>query len=191
MPADKRALLDHFLALYENEALPALPQLRHSFCYNDANDTNILVRADDPLAPRVAGFIDLGDMTRCPAIAELAVALAYAMMGSPRPLQHVAPLIAAYHRAFPLTEDEIRLLYPLVAARLCLSVCISWHQQRREPANRHLSVSESGAWQLLLRAAGDSSAPRPLCSFGRLVACPRCLNPPPCAIICRIRTSRR
>ena len=149
MPADKRALLDHFLALYEDEALPALPQLRHSFCYNDANDTNILVRADDSLAPRVAGFIDLGDMTRCPAIAELAVALAYAMMGSPRPLQQVAPLIAGYHRAFPLTEDEIRLLYPLVAARLCLSVCISWHQQRREPANRHLSVSESGAWQLL------------------------------------------
>ena len=149
LPADKKALLDHFVALYEREALPALSALRHSFCYNDANDTNILVRADDPFAPRVAGFIDLGDMTRCPAIAELAVALAYAMMGSPRPLQHVAPLIAAYHRAFPLTEDEIRLLYPLVAARLCLSVCISWHQQRREPANRHLSVSESGAWQLL------------------------------------------
>ncbi len=149
MPADKKALLNHFVALYESEALPALPHLRQAFCYNDANDTNILVRADDPKEPRVAGFIDLGDMTRCPAIAELAVALAYVMMGCDRPLQQTAPLIAAYHRAFPLREDEIRLLYPLVAARLCLSVCISWHQQRREPANRHLSVSENDAWQLL------------------------------------------
>ena len=45
MPADKRALLDYFLALVADELLPALPDLRCSFVYNDANDTNILVRA--------------------------------------------------------------------------------------------------------------------------------------------------
>ena len=149
MPADKRALLDHFLALYEEEVAPALPDLRHGFCYNDANDTNILVRADDPYAPRVAGFIDLGDMTHCPIIVELAVALAYIMMDAPRPLEHAAPLVDAWRRAFPLQEREIALLYPLVAARLCLSVCISHHQQRNEPDNRHLSVSENAAWKLL------------------------------------------
>ncbi|MCY4465518.1 MAG: aminotransferase class III-fold pyridoxal phosphate-dependent enzyme [Chloroflexi bacterium] len=149
LPADKKALLDHFLRLYTDEALPVLSQLRQGFCYNDANDTNILIRADEPNAPRVAGFIDLGDMTHSPVIADLAVALAYVMMDCARPLQRAIPLVAAYHRAFPLQEREIRLLFPLAAARLCLSVCISWYQQRREPANRHLSISEDGAWTLL------------------------------------------
>ena len=71
------------------------------------------------------------------------------MMRARRPLEKALPVIAAYHRAFPLSETEIRVLFPLIAARLCLSVCISWHQQKNEPDNRHLSVSESGAWDLL------------------------------------------
>ena len=149
LPADKKALLDHFVQLYADEALPGLAQLRGGFCYNDANDTNILVRAAEANAPQVAGFIDLGDMTYSPVIADLAVALAYVMMDCARPLQRAIPLVAAYHRAFPLQDREIGLLFPLVAARLCLSVCISWYQQRREPANRHLSISEDGAWRLL------------------------------------------
>ena len=132
--------------------LPTLkgsPGLRHSFTYNDPNDSNILVRAEGPERPRVAGLIDFGDMVYGPAAADLAVALAYIMMGSERPLDKAAPVISAYHREFPLTEDEIRLLYSLIAARLCLSVCISWHQQGREPDNPHLSISESSAWDLL------------------------------------------
>ena len=151
LPADKLSLLRHFLGLYEREVLPALPALRHSHIYNDANDTNILVRAsraDDPLA---AGFIDFGDMVYAPTVADLAIALAYMMMDCERPLAKAAPVIRAYHAEFPLSEDELRMLYPMIAARLCLSVCISWHQQRQEPDNRHLSISESQAWDLLAR----------------------------------------
>ena len=151
VPPEKKALLAHFLRLYEAEVKPALPTLRHSHSYNDPNDTNILIRAAGSAAPRVAGMIDFGDMVYGPAIADLAVALAYIMMGDERPLDKAAPVVRAYHEEFPLTEDEIRLLYALIAARLCLSVCISWHQQRQEPDNRHLSISESGAWDLLAK----------------------------------------
>ncbi len=154
LPAEKRALLDHFVALYEEEVTPALPRLRHSHCYNDPNDTNILVRAAGSAQPAVVGFIDFGDMVYGPTAADLAVALAYIMLGADQPLDKALPLVAAYQRAFPLTDAEIRLLYPLIAARLCLSVCISWHQQRREPENRHLSISEAGAWDLLSRWRG-------------------------------------
>ena len=149
LPSDKKALLGHFLGLYETQVLPALPRLRHSFAYNDPNDSNILVRAQGAEPPRVAGLIDFGDMVYGPTVVDLAVALAYIMMGAPRPLDKAAPVIRAYHAEFPLSEDEIQLLYPLIAARLCLSVCISRHQQRREPDNRHLSISEAGAWALL------------------------------------------
>ncbi len=149
LPAEKKALLDHFLRLYADELQPALPSLRHSNIYNDPNDSNILVRADGPDAPQVAGMIDFGDMVYSPTVTDLAVALAYTMMHTPRPLERAAPVISAYHQAFPLTECEIRLLYPLIAARFCLSVCISWYQQKQEPDNRHLSISEAGAWNLL------------------------------------------
>ncbi len=154
LPPDKKPLLDYFLGLYQAQAQPALPDLRHSFTYNDPNDSNILVRAQGPEPPRLAGLIDFGDMVYGPAVADLAVALAYIMMGSERPLDKAIPVISAYHGEFPLTEDEIRLLYPLIAARLCLSVCISWYQQRREPDNRHLSISEAGAWELLATLRG-------------------------------------
>ncbi len=147
-PAQK-SLLDHFLRLYEDEVRPALPRLRHSFTYNDPNDSNILIRARDPEPPRVAGMIDFGDMVYGPTVTDLAVALAYIMMDSKDPLQKAAPVIRAYHQAFPLREEEIRLLFPLIGARLCLSVYISWHQQNQERDNRHLSVSEAGARALL------------------------------------------
>ena len=149
LPPAKKSLLDHFLRLYIAEVESALPTLRHSHTYNDPNDSNILIRAAGAETPRVAGLIDFGDMVYGPTAADLAVALAYIMMGGERPLEKAAPVISAYQRAFPLSDDEIRLLYPLIAARLCLSVCISWHQQRQEPDNRHLSISESGAWDLL------------------------------------------
>ena len=151
LPPAKKSLLDAFLRLYEGEVLPALPRLRHSFTYNDANDGNILVRARGAEAPRVAGMIDFGDMVYSPTMTDLAVALAYIMMGDRDPLEKAAPVIRAYHAAFPLREEEIGLLFPLIAARLCLSVCISWHQQKQEPDNRHLSISEAGAWGLLAK----------------------------------------
>ena len=149
LPPDKRALLDYFVGLYEAQAQPALPDLRHSFIYNDPNDSNILVRAAGPEPPTVTGLIDFGDMVYAPTVADLALALAYIMMDAERPLDKAAPVIGAYNHDFPLTDAEIRLLYPLIAARLCLSVCISWFQQGQEPDNRHLSISEEKAWDLL------------------------------------------
>ena len=107
MPPEKKSLLEYFLHLYEQELLPALPTLRHSHTYNDPNDSNILIRAEGPEAPSVAGMIDFGDMVYSPTVTDLAVALAYIMMHSPRPLERAAPVISAYHRAFPLTESEI------------------------------------------------------------------------------------
>ena len=175
LPPAKKALLEHFMRLYEDEVAPALPQLRHSFSYNDPNDTNILVRAQGAERPRVAGMIDFGDMVYGPTVADLAVALAYILMGDERPLDKAAPVLRAYHSAFPLREAELRLLFPLIGARLCLSVCISWHQQKREPDNRHLSISESGAWALLeqLREINPNYAHYHFRSACSLPACPQ------------------
>lgn len=149
LTSEKKSLVEDFLSSYETVVLPALSNLRHSFVYNDANDTNILIRSRGNEPAQVAGMIDLGDMVYSSTVTDLAVTLAYIMMGTARPLEKAVPLVAAFHQEFPLTEDEIHVLFPLIAARLCLSVCISRYQQKNEPDNRHLSISESAAWDLL------------------------------------------
>ncbi|MEZ4672727.1 MAG: hypothetical protein R2932_00580 [Caldilineaceae bacterium] len=62
-------------------------------------------------------------------------------------------VVAGYHCVYPLTDTELALLYPLITMRLCMSVCISAHQQRLQPDNRYLSISEAPAWALLARLA--------------------------------------
>ena len=60
--APRRVLVGRFLALYEAEVVPALPRLRRSVVYGDANDHNVLVRVPWPQPRKVAGVIDFGDM---------------------------------------------------------------------------------------------------------------------------------
>lgn len=150
MPDEKQAVIQHFAAMYQQKILPHLDTIRHSFIYNDANDYNILIQLEGMMG-NVSGFIDFGDMVYAPTIAELAVALAYLMMDKDQPLDTAATVIRAYHAEFPLTEQEIAILYTLITARLCMSVCISWYQQKQEPDNPHLSISEDAAWRLLFR----------------------------------------
>src|SRR5579859_5994770 len=84
--AGRRELVERFLALFEAEALPRLPELRQSVIYHDANDYNVIVGRDEATGERrVTGVIDFGDMLRTATIAELAIACAYAMLGKTEP----------------------------------------------------------------------------------------------------------
>src|SRR5690242_10167288 len=152
--AGRRALVERFLALFETEALPRLAGLRQSVIYHDANDYNVIVGRDEATGERrVTGVIDFGDMLRTATVAELAVACAYAMMGKAEPLAAAAHVVAGYHAALPLTDDELAALYPLTLARLCVSVVNSAYQRAVDPANAYAQVSDAPAWALLERLA--------------------------------------
>lgn len=149
-----RSLVMDALARYEAHVVPALPSLRRSVIQNDANDYNVLVASaepDDPRswAKRVVGLIDFGDMVISFTVCDLAVALAYVMLGKADPLAAAEPVVSGYHAESPLTEQELALLYDFIRMRLCLSVAISARQQQDEPENPYLSVSEEPAWELL------------------------------------------
>src|SRR3984957_17733700 len=112
--ASQRALVEKFLALYEGEVLPALPGLRRSVVYGDANDYNVLVGEALPLPRKVASVIDFGDMHESVTVSEVAIAAAYAILGKENPLRAAAEVVAGYHRAFPLMDEELRVLYALI-----------------------------------------------------------------------------
>ena len=150
----RRSIVEAMLARFETEVLPVLPTLRTSVIHGDANDYNVLVgpasaSTGDAEQGHVISIIDFGDMLHTNTICELAIAAAYAMLGKPDPLAAAAHVVAGYHEAFPLTEQELAVLYPLICARLCISVVNSAYQQKIEPHNDYLTISEQPAWTLL------------------------------------------
>ena len=149
--AQPRALVEKFLRLYESEVVPALPALRRSVIYGDANDYNVLVSPAWPQPRKITGLVDFGDMHHSVTIAELAIAAAYAMLGEENPLEAAARVVAGYHAALPLTENELAVLFPLIAMRLAVSVTNSAHRKSLVPDDPYVTISEAPAWVALER----------------------------------------
>ncbi len=125
-----------------------LASLRKGVVHNDANDNNIIV-SPDLKEPVVVSIIDYGDAIYTELINNLAVTIAYAVMGTPDPLQAALPIVKGYHEQFPLQEDELTLLYTLVAMRLVISLTKSAMNKVKEPENTYLQISEEPAKKLL------------------------------------------
>ncbi len=144
-----RAMVERILDRFEREVAPALAALRHSVIYNDANDYNVVVGPGDAWSRRVVGVIDFGDMLRTATVTDLAVGAAYAMLSKPDPIAAAAHIVAGYHAEFPLTEDELRILFPLIETRLAVSVTNAAYQRAAVPSNEYLTISEAPAWRLI------------------------------------------
>jgi len=139
-----RNLVDYFFMQYEEQIRPVQHTLRTSIIHNDANDWNVLTKNG-----QVSGIIDLGDMADTWLINELAVALTYVMMNKEDPLQVAKEVISAYHEIVPLEIQELDILYYLIAARLCTSVCNSAYTKTLKPDSDYITISEQAAWSLL------------------------------------------
>lgn len=151
--AERRAQVERLLTLFEREVLPRLPALRAQVIYNDANDYNVLVDVRDPARREIVGLIDFGDLLHAPLVCDVAIAMAYAMLGKPDPLAAGAAVVAGFHAACALAEDELELLFTLVRTRLAVSVINAAHARVAEPDNAYLQVTEQPAWELLGRLA--------------------------------------
>ncbi|HEV2663972.1 MAG TPA: phosphotransferase, partial [Blastocatellia bacterium] len=116
--AETRRLIVEFAAEFERDITPILPKLRKSAIHNDANDYNVIVAGYDFRAKNqsvagqsvvgqsVVGLIDFGDMVHSFTVADLAVAIAYAVLNKPDPLDAAAEIIKGYHAEYALTDDE-------------------------------------------------------------------------------------
>jgi 4-aminobutyrate aminotransferase-like enzyme/Ser/Thr protein kinase RdoA (MazF antagonist) len=132
---------------------PRFDTLRRAVVHNDPNDHNVLVDR------RVTGILDFGDIVHSYAVADLAIAVAYAMLGKPDPLDAAVHVVRGYQQLRPLAEEEIASLFGLIQLRLCMSVCIAAEQQKQRPEDEYLGVSQGAiAATLPLLAALDASA---------------------------------
>ncbi|NNJ11513.1 aminotransferase class III-fold pyridoxal phosphate-dependent enzyme [Chloroflexales bacterium ZM16-3] len=146
-----RALVARVYAELLAETLPALARTRRQAIHGDANDYNVIVDSSGGYPYRVAGVIDFGDLIRSHLVCDVAVACAYAILGKDDPLPAAAEVVAGYHESYPLSEDEVALIFPLVRARLAVSVVNSAMRKADEPGDPYITISEAPAWEALHR----------------------------------------
>jgi ethanolamine-phosphate phospho-lyase len=149
--AHDRNVVRYFFQQFEEIVVPVLPELRKQTTYNDANEWNVLVNNEN-----VSGLIDFGDMAHTPLINELAIAITYACYDKENPLEWAIPIIKSYNKTLPLEEKELKILYYLIAGRLCTSVCNSAHSKKTNPDNTYATGSEKFAWSTLYKLLATS-----------------------------------
>ena len=135
-----RALVTRLAEQIDARDAPRFARLRRAAVHNDPNDYNVLVSEG-----RITGILDFGDLVHSYGIADLAIAVAYAVLGKADPLAAAVSVVRGYQQVRPLdplNNDELASVFPLVLLRLCTSVCVAARQQRQRPADAYLSVSQ-------------------------------------------------
>ena len=147
----RRALVTKVLDIYERQVLPILPSFRRSVIYGDANDYNVLIGDAEHRPREVVGVIDFGDVHHGITVAELAVAVAYAILSKSDPLAAAAVIVSGYHQSFPLQERELSVLHSLIGMRLAVSVTNSAYRKTLKPDDSYVTIHEELAWETLDR----------------------------------------
>lgn len=141
LSAGQRALVEDHIGAWRAISWPLL---RHGVIHGDANDYNVLVRAGE-----IAALLDFGDMVHSAVVCDLAIGVAYAMLGKRDPLSAAGEVIGHYHRVLPLTAAEADAVFPLACARLAMSVCYSTRNALDKSQDPYQQISAAPAWQLL------------------------------------------
>ena len=144
---DQKKILKTFIIDFKKN-LPLYNDLTKSIIHNDINDNNIIV-SNDLLNPSVKSIIDFGDSVYTQTINDLAVTCSYGIMNVNDPLAACCEIISGYNNISSITDNELKLLYNLIAMRLVISVTKSLINRFKEPDNKYLLISEKSAWELL------------------------------------------
>jgi hydroxylysine kinase len=109
---------------------PLLSALPRSVVHHDLNDNNVLVATRDDGQQAIAGVLDFNDALFSIRVAEVAIAGAYAMLRKDDPVAALGHVVAGYHMVNPLSDDELAVIFPLAAARLCVQA-LTWTTRGR------------------------------------------------------------
>lgn len=130
-----------------------LARLRLAVAHNDPNDFNVLVLSAESGSCEISGILDFGDIVHTYAIADLAIAIAYAILDAPDPGAAAVSVVRGYTRVRDIDDDAIAALFDLVTLRLCTSVAIAARQRKERPEDPYLAVSQAPIARTLPRIA--------------------------------------
>ena len=114
----------------------------------DLTDDNTLWQRTPQRGWMLKGIIDFGDLSRTWRIADLSVtcaALLHHCEGDPF---GILPAVTAYQQVNPLTEAELRALWPLVINRAAVMVLSTAQQLKLNPRNPYLLENADHEWEI-------------------------------------------
>jgi len=144
---DARDRIERLYKVYEKNILPKLPNLRKAVIHGDANEQNILVASDNPT--KISGLIDFGEMQLASQVNDLAITLAYCLLGEDDIAMASTNIIAGYEDEFNLEAEEREILFYLVAMRLVTNITMTSHAAKLFPDNVYILISQKNARALL------------------------------------------
>jgi 4-aminobutyrate aminotransferase-like enzyme/Ser/Thr protein kinase RdoA (MazF antagonist) len=145
---DARRLIETIMDWFDRWAEHGLASLPRGVVHQDLNDFNVLAAPDDAGQMRITGVLDFSDALDTVTIAELAIAVAYAMPRRSDPLTAAMQVVAGYAERRPLADEELAAIYPLAAARLCVNA-VTWTQRRATTGSEYGEARMRHTWPTL------------------------------------------
>ena len=134
---EARALVEAELDAYDDHVGAALRATRQQVVHNDVNTDNVVVNPSDPSF--VTGVLDFGDSVHGSVVADLAVAVSYAVGGGAAGdvWDPGCDVVRGFVSVRALTPDETALLPHLVRARFAQRLLLNSWLAATDPANAH------------------------------------------------------
>jgi 4-aminobutyrate aminotransferase-like enzyme/Ser/Thr protein kinase RdoA (MazF antagonist) len=124
VPDDRRDRVAALAASAASTLAEVREELRVQTIHGDISDDNVVTSA----AGEITGVIDFGDVATSWTVGELAVTCAAVLHHNPRQPLVVLETIAGFAEVLPLTDAELRALWPLVQLRAAVLVACGEQQ---------------------------------------------------------------
>ncbi|MBM3113843.1 aminotransferase [Pseudomonas sp. P66] len=127
---------------------PLTGQLPMQAVHLDITDDNAVWQRDEQRQWQLQGVIDFGDLVHTWRIADLSVTCAALLHHAEGDPLRILPAVQAYHALNPLTDAELKALWPMVVARAGVLVLSSEQQLSVDPDNAYIRDNLSHEWEI-------------------------------------------
>ncbi|MBB4194039.1 4-aminobutyrate aminotransferase-like enzyme/Ser/Thr protein kinase RdoA (MazF antagonist) [Rhizobium aethiopicum] len=117
---------------------PLAPSLRLQAVHHDVTGDNVVGHRDAHGHTIPDGVIDFGDIIRGWLVGDLAVTCASLLHQANGDPFHILPAVTAYQAIYPLIDEELKALWPLIVARAVILVASSEQQMSIDPDNDYV-----------------------------------------------------
>lgn len=144
----QRARIEHATRQANERLMPLVDQLPSQAVHLDITDDNTVWARDAQRQWQLQGVIDFGDLLRTWRIADLSVTCAALLHHAEGDPLRILSAVQAYQALNPLTEAELRALWPLVINRAAVLVLSSAQQLAVDPGNQYTRDNVAHEWEI-------------------------------------------
>ncbi|MFZ5934374.1 aminotransferase [Pseudomonas sp. HS6-2] len=146
--ASQRTRIEQATRLASKRLAPLAQRLPTQAVHLDITDDNTVWARDEQRQWQLQGVIDFGDLSRTWRIADLSVTCAALLHHAEGDPLRILPAVSAYQALNPLTEAELRALWPLVLNRAAVLVLSSAQQLAVDPDNQYTRDNVAHEWEI-------------------------------------------